>query len=541
MGEVTFNLDTNIKQKTAELKEGAMAMRKVTTEAQKADRQIDKNIKAGRKQSTVNKFLAKERKAEAAALKRSARETAAATRATERDAKAKVRSARASSRLADREAALMSRIRGRQSALRKQQRAGSLRGRAGAFGKQAYSGGRGIVAGAAAVAVAGRLINNSFSESTAAAMELNDAMTPLVALGENAKNYKEVTAEINNMRTVFGVTADQASQLKFNIQSGGAALDKMTQDGIRNMTLLGNQVAGWDIDATSKLGTKTFNIYGKAVGSVSDVFNKFVVTGSDADATMNEMAIQMPELMAAAKGVGVGFDEVLASVITLTPSAGKASVAINQLRNMFMILKKAQLDGIITATIYKDQLKEFGKLPIGTQMQLMGRETLAASVVMTASTDKVTASMEKLKSATGNSLVEMKKLREDASEAFRITQQMKRFTEEKKIARGSDEAVSVGSEFDERMDQFAAGFVGSLMKAGAVLANITHYTGAGLVSDSFSELGETLSSQGENEFIQANLSRMNANQLHSERMQQQTSIQLNKSGGKTHKKNKENI
>jgi len=541
MGEVKFNLDTNIKQKTAELKEGAMAMRQVVNEAERADRQIAKNVKAGRTQSAQKTKLVKTNKKLALTEKQVARETEKAARATERDTKAKLRSAAATETLAARENRRFDRNKRLRAAKAKRDRESSFGGRAGAFGKKAYAGGGGVVAAAAAVAVAGRLINNSFSEAAAAAMELDNAMTPLVALGENAKNYRAVSDEINTMRLVFGATAEQASQLKFNIQSGGAALDEMTKRGIRDMTLLANQVGGFDTDAISKAAIKSFNIFGKEVGSVTDVFNKFIITASDADANINELAMSMPELFAASKGVGSSMDESLAAIIALTPSAGGASKAMIQLRNMFIILKDAQLKGTLQSKVFKDQLVELGELPLAKQMQLMGRETFSSFTALTGATDIFESSMTKLQTTTGNALLEMKGLREEASEAFRITQQMKRFNEEKKIARGSDEAVSVGSELDERMDQFAAGFVGSLMKAGAVLAKTVHYTGAGLVSDSFSELGETLSSQGENEFIQANLSRMNANQLHSERMQQQTSIQLNKSGGKTHKKNKEDI
>jgi len=400
----------------------------------------------------------------------------------------------------------------------------------------AYAGARGI-----------QLITDSFKESAAAAMELSDAMTPLVALGDNAKNFKAVADEVNALRALFGASAAEVSNLTFNVQSGGAALDKMTQNGIKRMSLLASEVAGIDTGSISKAALKSFNIFGKEVGSVTDVFNKFIVTASDADANINELSMSMPELFAAAKGVGSSMDEALASIIALTPSAGGASKAMIQLRNMFLILKDAQLKGTIQAETFKDQLVELGELPLAKQMQLMGRETFSSFTALTGATDIFESSMQKLGSTTGNTLLEMKKLREESDVAFKISRQLARFEEQKKIAKSSDEAVSVGGEFGERSDQIASLLKGALLKVASGFSEITSYTPQALLlnatggGDVFGDLGNTLSDQSGTEFVNANLSRMNANQIASERRQEQTSIQLKKASGNSLKSKKENM
>jgi len=397
----------------------------------------------------------------------------------------------------------------------------------------AYAGARGI-----------QLITDSFKESAAAAMELSDAMTPLVALGDNVKNFKAVADEVNTLRTVFGATAGEVSELTFNVQSGGAALDKMTRDGIKRMSLLANKVAGFDTGSISKAALKSFNIFGKEVGSVTDVFNKFVITASDADANINELSGSMPELFAAAKGVGAGMDEALSSIIALTPSAGGASKAMIQLRNMFLILKDSQLKGTIQAENFKDQLIELGELPLAQQMQIMGRETFSSFTALTGATDIFQASMEKLGNTTGNTLLEMKKLRGEADIAFKIAQKLARFEEEKKIARGTDEAVLASAEIDQRTDQLSSAFKGALLEVAGFIAKGASYTPVALGAqalgggDPLSEISGTLSAQAETEFVVSNLSRMNANQIASERRQQQTSLQLNKASGKSLQNNK---
>ena len=250
-----------------------------------------------------------------------------------------------------------------------------------------------------------QLIGDSFANSAAKAMELSDAMTPLVALGDNASNFRAISDEIHTLRQVFGATAAEASELTFNIQSGGAALDKTTKEGIKQMSLLANKVAGFDLGGISKAALKTFNIFGKEAGTVTDVFNKFVITASDADASINDLAGSIPELLAAAKGVGGTFEEALSSIIALTPSAGSASVAITQLRNMFVRLKSAQVDGTLTATNFKDQLVELSKLDTAAQLKTMGLEGFGAFQALTGATEIFEQSMVKLGTNTENEII----------------------------------------------------------------------------------------------------------------------------------------
>ena len=397
----------------------------------------------------------------------------------------------------------------------------------------------GALIGAATAGKAMQIIGDSFKSSSAAAMELSDAMTPLIALGDNAKNYRAVANEVNTLRQVFGATASEVSELTFNIQSGGAALDKTTQDGIKNMSLLSNRVAGFDTSSISKAALKAFNIFGKEVGSVTDVFNKFVITASDADANINELAGSMPELFAAAKGVGSSMDETLASVIALTPSAGGANKAMIQLRNMFLILKDAQLKGIITATDFKNQLVELGELPLAKQMQLMGRETFSSFTALTGATDIFESSMDKLSTTTGNALLKMKGLREEASLAFKISEKMAKFEQEKSIFKASDDAVATQSEFSERLDQFTSGLTGVLLKVGGFVSKGIDPTAGLLTNNAGIDLGNSMIEQGETEFVLSNLSRMNANQIRADKLQANTALQINKATQKTQKNAKE--
>lgn len=381
---------------------------------------------------------------------------------------------------------------------------------------------------------ASRLIEaagDSFRDSAAAAMELSDAMTPLVALGDNVKNFKAVQGEVNTLRELFGASAAEVSELTFNIQSGGAALDKTTKEGIKQMSLLSNKVAGFDLGGISKAALKTFNIFGKEAGSVTEVFNKFVITASDADASINDLAGSLPEVLAAAKGVGSSFDEVLASIIALTPSAGSANVAMTQLRNLFVRLEKAQINGTIRSKEFNQQLKELSRLPVKEQLKAVGEEGFASFNALANSTEAFDGAITKLQGNTGNLVKEMKKFREESDAAFAVSQKLAQIEQQKQIAAASEEAVSVGAEFGQRADQFLSGLEATALFVGTGLTDLAALlAGGGLTETGRGLLGtaETLRSQREQAEIQANLSRMGAEDIRAERNNRNMALQLSK-------------
>lgn len=538
-GNVKWNIESNLKEHADDAIKAAKGIRKLLDEEKKSDAVLKKKLRSEREQEKQRKKLDRLNKTAIRNEKALTRETAMAAKATARDAQAKERSARASATLAAKDAALLDRVRSRQRRLRG---GGVSRGGRSGVGGQLKG-----LATIATVAKGAHLIEQSFSKSADAANELSSSITPLIALGDNAKDIRKISDEVNTMRVVYGATADEVSQLKFNIQSGGAALDKATQNNIRNMSLLSNQVAGFDTDSISKAALKSFNIFGKEIGSVTDVFNKFVITASDADANINEMAQSLPELFAAAKGVGSSMDDTLASVIALTPNAGTASKAIINLRNMFLRLEKAQIAGVLSAKDFRGQLEELKTKDVGTQMKIMEIEGFSAFTALTGAAGIFDSSLEKLSAKTGNLIAEMGKLRDEADPAFKISKQLKSFEEEKKITRGGPGAASVAGELSERTDQFLSGLTGAVLQAASLLSKGASFSPGVLAAnvlgagDVFGEASDSLSGQAETEFVNANLSRMNANQLKSERMQQQTALSLQKSNASTLKKSKEQL
>jgi len=368
----TLNLDTNIKQKTAELKEGAMAMRQVTTEAKKADRQIAKNVKAGRAQSTVNKFLAKERKAEAVAIKKSARETAAATRATERDAKAKFRSARASARLREREASLMSGIKKRQTTLREQQRANSFGGRVRAKGDAFAPVGAGLVIAAGITAgVAG------IREATAASMEFSDTMTGLLSLGNNAQNFDKINAQVQDLSITSGKSVKEIAGAMFTLQSATSNLSQSIRDDLLKESIELSKANGTELEPTLNALTTTYQIYGKEVKNVADLQNKLQLTQQRGKLTFQDLATFLPDVASAAQAMGFSLNEVNAALTVATVKGGRTDKTFTGLRNVFLRLEEAQKKGITLTGSFADKIEQLQKVDKLKLLDIFGAESIA--------------------------------------------------------------------------------------------------------------------------------------------------------------------
>ena len=385
----------------------------------------------------------------------------------------------------------------------------------------------GALLGVASAGKAMQLIGDSFSSSTASAMELSDAMTPLIALGDNAQNYKQVSEQITMLRENFGATAEEVSQLKFNIQSGGAALDDMTKNGITQMSLLSKQVAGIDTSLMSKAALKAFNIFGKEAGNVVDVFNKFAMTADRADAGFNDLAGTLPEVMSAAKSVGGSFEEALGAAITLTAKAGDARSALTNLRNMFVALDKAQKEGIITAKEFSGRLKQFGELDSLQKLKIAGSAGVASFNALSTSVGTYKEQVKDLRGVTGNLFSDMKKYRLEADKAFAVQTKLNKFEQQKKTIESSDEAVIASTQFELATEQFMTGLTALALKVGGSAIKMAEYSPVGAVlnkvtDNSLETSSSALFGQAEIEDMKWHLAGRSAREIANERNTRQT-------------------
>jgi len=372
MGNVDFNLNTNIKQKTAELKEGAMAMRQVTAEAQKADRQIDKNTKASRKQTTEKKKLVKVDKDLSKAEKQLARDTEKSLRAADRSAKATKRAAKAEENRRVKLELLNASLKRSSLRMAEQRKFDSFRGRAGRGAKRA-----GRVAGTvgAAAFVAGA--TKGFRDASEEATNFSDSMTALLSLGDNAQNFEKVRKQVEDLSLSARMDVEDIARAMFTLESATANLSKGIREDLLAESIELARANGTELEPTLNALTTAYQIYGDEVESVADLQNKLQLTQQRGKMTFDDLAHFMPDVASAAQAMGISLDEVNASLAVATIKGGRSEKTFTGLRNVFLRMSDAEEKGIRLTGDFSDKLKQLQSVDKNILKDLFGAEAIA--------------------------------------------------------------------------------------------------------------------------------------------------------------------
>lgn len=318
-------------------------------------------------------------------------------RARKRVAEEAIRDAKRVAREELREAKRVAREKERDLKMQESQRGaiGSL------LGRTAWGAAMGV-AGYAGVAGVGNVIRgavdgiNQFVDKRA---DLERTAAPLMALGDNASNMKQVRSEIINIGATLGRTNEEVVGFLESMDSisGSMSPEKMAEVKKESMELA--ELFGTDLQTAMRLLAKTQITYGDSFDSMNQAQNKMLLIQDKADVSFSEMALRMPELMANAKPLGITFDEVGAAIMATTAALGSAENAFTGTRNAIMIIQDAEKEGIRLTGTLSDKLSQLYDIAMkGDQvlLELFKRDPLAAGATMVAKRNEIQAYIKDL-------------------------------------------------------------------------------------------------------------------------------------------------
>jgi hypothetical protein len=274
--------------------------------------------------------------------------------------------------------------------------------------------GRGIRAGILGIAgyagVAG--VSNIFSSISQGMQdvinkrkELEDAITPVVALENNVGKIGSIRKEILSTSLAVGRSYEEVGQFYADLvgSTGNLAEDKRGQ--LINETKELAELTGGSLVTAQNLLTKSYQIYGKELESVNQLQNKLMVTQDQGSITFEDMGLRLPELLQTGKFANMNIDEVLGTVIGATRKSGSIEKTMTGMRNFFLIMEEAQKKGVTLTGNYTQKLGQLSQMfqsNAPKMQELFGKEVVVhASSVTDAITDIISA-MDELGKVTGD-------------------------------------------------------------------------------------------------------------------------------------------
>ena len=235
-------------------------------------------------------------------------------------------------------------------------------------------------------------------------VELAKAITPLSSLGDNAGNLPALRQEIVQLAAAANLSTGEVGQFMFDLQSSTGNLSKSMRGQLKGAIVEMAEATGGDLVTAQNLLTKSYQISGKEVENLTQLSNKLLYTQDQASLRFEDLATRAPEILSAGQVVGVGFNEVMASIIGASVQSGDIAKSLTGLRNILLTMEQAHKKGIVLTGDYVEklgQLKEmFATNPQGMQ-DLFGSENLAVASDLVAKIDVVKSALKSLEEMGG--------------------------------------------------------------------------------------------------------------------------------------------
>jgi len=267
-------------------------------------------------------------------------------------------------------------------------------------------------------------IIGEFGDASKQARNFTDSITGLVALGGNIDEIKD---SVNKLSIETGVMADDVANAMFVIQSGSAGAGKAIQDELLRNSINLSKVWGVDLATASDALTTIFNIYGKEVGTVTDLTNKLNFASVQGKTNFQEIGTLLPAVASTAKAFGTDFDDLVASIVVGTKEGGNASVTFTGIRNSLAALEEAQKKGIKTSGTLAErliQLRDAG-VPL---LDIFGKEGLATgqTLIGAAGSGVLKSTAAASRSQTGDVVSDRLRNRVAQDKQFRLSEDLKK-------------------------------------------------------------------------------------------------------------------
>lgn len=260
-------------------------------------------------------------------------------------------------------------------------------------------------AATAAVSVATQRYIADLDSVGAAGKQLENDLTPLLSLGDNAKNTAGIRGNVLGMGGAYGLDNNSISSALFMLQSNAANLGPKGQQDIFTAGAGLNRVAGGDLKTDLVAITKLMENYGTSMGNAQMAAAKLLQTENDAAITMDELSSLLPDVLPAAKMLGLTYDEVAASVITATQVMGRNEKTLTGLRNMFLKMGEAQQQGLVHQGRLIDQLQELQKIDPMVLEKFFGERTVSVVSALAEKTADVAKNLQTMEKVTGSEVM----------------------------------------------------------------------------------------------------------------------------------------
>lgn len=273
--------------------------------------------------------------------------------------------------------------------------------------------------------------------------ELEDAITPIVALEDNVSRMGAIREEVVSTAVALGRSYQEVGQFYSDLVGSTGNLANNERLSLIKETKELAQLTGGSLVTAQNLLTKSYQIYGKELTNVNQLQNKLMFTQDQGSITFEDMGLRLPELLQTGKFAGMDIDEVLGTVIGATRKSGSIEKTMTGMRNFFLIMEEAQKKGVTLTGTYRQKLGQLAEMfqTNKPQMQeLFGKEVVVHASSITDAIVEVGTAMGELGKITGSTDAVFDKLLKKASDP--TFQQMQTFNMYDQV---SQNAANIGA------------------------------------------------------------------------------------------------
>ncbi|MGL5970491.1 MAG: phage tail tape measure protein [Cetobacterium sp.] len=177
-------------------------------------------------------------------------------------------------------------------------------------------------------------------------------------LDQQVLSTTNLKMELLKISDATGIYSSELANATYEALSAGVATDELT-GFIEKMTTL-SQGGFTSVTQAVNVTTSIMNAYGKEVYTVNEVSDKLVKTQALGKTTVDELSRSLYNVVPAATSMGIGLDDVLASIAVLTASGTPTAQATTQIRQA--LLEMGDEASIVGKTIQGLTGKSFKQL-----------------------------------------------------------------------------------------------------------------------------------------------------------------------------------
>jgi len=146
-----------------------------------------------------------------------------------------------------------------------------------------------------------------------------------------------LSAEILGVSASMGQVPQVAAKAAYNIKSAGVAAADLA--GVLELSGKAAVAGVTDINSAAMLGTQVMNAYKFGVGDLEGIYNKLFLTVREGVTTFPELSASLGEVLATASAAKIPFDQLMASIATMTKVGIRTPQAMTSLKGLFMALQ----------------------------------------------------------------------------------------------------------------------------------------------------------------------------------------------------------